>query len=217
MVEFALDVNGDAKALRDAEKAARRAAALHGTLEPAMRYRALVNTLKQETDFIDLADRKARFALVVMGLLNAVVVVVAVKGGDAVPTRGVAGSLFQAELGIYVLAAVYYIGIAIESLRPRGKTGRPTEPVPHDVAAGESMRLLFHADIVQRSRADYARAWNTLRFDSLITEMADQVYMVSAINTLKFRALGRLYGGLGVLTGLVALQLLTIVVSRWMG
>jgi len=51
--------------------------------------------------------------------------------------------------------------------------------------------------------------------DGLITELADQVYMVSSINTLKFDALGRLYHGLGLMTALVMVQLMTITGYRW--
>jgi len=207
----------DDRNARRQERMARRAEAQHGLIEPALRYRALIATLRQETDFMDLADRKARFALIILSALNAVVLVLAVKGGDAVPYRGGWGLLFMADVGIYAVCAIYYIAQAIESLRPRGKTGRPSGPVPATIAPGVSMRVLFHADIVQRSRAEYASVWDGMRLDSLITEVADQVYMVSSINKLKFDALGRLYDGLGILTALVMVQLVAIAGYRWLG
>ena len=42
------------------------------TLEPWERYRALVDVLDSYTDLLEQADRKTRFALIIMGLLNAV-------------------------------------------------------------------------------------------------------------------------------------------------
>jgi hypothetical protein len=213
--EWLAEEDTDPKDARRQEKAARRAEQQNGVLEPSLRYRALLATLKQETDFIDLADKKARFALIILGALNAVVLVMAVKGGDVVPTDGAWGKAFQVELGVYAVVAMYYIAQAIESLRPRGKIGRPRTELPKEVTPGTSMRVLFHADIVQRSREEYARIWGEMRLDGLITEVADQVYMVSSINKVKFDALGRLYSGLGVMTMLVMIQLITVAAYRW--
>src|SRR5512139_1586468 len=39
-------------------------------MDPWERYRALVHTLEEAQDLVELADRKARFALVIMGALN---------------------------------------------------------------------------------------------------------------------------------------------------
>ena len=39
-------------------------------LDPWERYRALVDALEDAKDLVELADRKARFALVIMGALN---------------------------------------------------------------------------------------------------------------------------------------------------
>ena len=39
-------------------------------LDPWERYRALVDSLEEAMDLVELADRKARFALVIMGALN---------------------------------------------------------------------------------------------------------------------------------------------------
>ncbi|HYN04842.1 MAG TPA: hypothetical protein VE359_20495, partial [Vicinamibacteria bacterium] len=39
-------------------------------LDPWERYRALVDSLEEAQDLVEHADRKARFALVIMGALN---------------------------------------------------------------------------------------------------------------------------------------------------
>src|SRR6185503_10622861 len=66
------------------EKTARK----FGVLEPPDRYRALVNAVEASQDLIELADKKARFALVIMSVLNAVAVLLVVRGGNAVIPRG---------------------------------------------------------------------------------------------------------------------------------
>src|SRR3954452_13833923 len=91
----------------------------HRPLDSWERYRALTDVIDEQVDLIDLADHKARFALIIMGALNAFLFIIAsnTDAFDAVPYR------FRLALGIYVL--VYAIGTlnffvqAIESLRPR--------------------------------------------------------------------------------------------------
>ncbi len=194
----------DERAVRKAARAdARRAA----PMEPELRHRVLMSTLKLETDFLDLADRKARFALVIMSVLNAVALV-AVMRSAALVAAGAAGVAMKGLLVVYGVATIHYIRQAIEALRPRGAQERPAGPVPATVVPGISMRVLFHSDIAARDRDEYRALWSSLRLDNVNAELADQVHMVSRINVCKFRALGRLYRGVGVMTALLTIILL---------
>src|SRR5437868_14919372 len=90
-----------------------------GLLDPADRYKALINAVDASQDLIELADKKARFALVIMSVLNAVAVLLVVRGGNAsFPKTGVLGALVPLELGTYAVVTVYYISQAISALRP---------------------------------------------------------------------------------------------------
>jgi hypothetical protein len=199
----------DDKDAKKREKEQRRLEAERGPLEPAFRYRAMQNAVDMTQDLIELADRKARFALVIISVLNAVALVVVVRGGDAVLPRGGAwGVLIQAEVIVYVAVTVWYIFQAIEALRPRGAT--PTDALPTTVVPGESMRLLFHGDVTRRSRAEYRRMWDELRMDNLNTELADQLHILSRINQDKYAALARLYRGVSLMTGLLTVTLVSI-------
>jgi hypothetical protein len=180
-----------------------------GRMTPELRYRALLSILRIETDFLDLADKKARFALIIMSALNAVALVVVVRGGAVFGAQRGWGIALSAELVLYGAATIYYIWQAIESLRPRGKVGRSPEGLPMDIVPGASMRVVFHVDIAQRERSEFRAMWDHLRLDNLNTELADQIHMVSRINVAKYDALGRLYVGVGVMTGLLTLLLLT--------
>jgi hypothetical protein len=211
--EFA-DSNGERTRDRDArklEREARRAAEANGPLDPGQRFRALQATFRMETDYMDLADKKARFALIIMSVLNAVPLVVVARGGaELVPRDGLWAFVIRTELVVYAAITVYYIGQAIESLRPRGKIGRPTGDLPTEIVPGRSMRMLFHTDIAARSRELNQTLWGEVRLDNLNAELADQVHMVSCINVKKFNALGRLYFGVAVMTALITVTLLTI-------
>lgn len=195
-------------------KKLRKLDAERGVPEPSFRYRALVNAVEMTQDLIELADKKARFALVIISVLNAVALVMFVRGGDTIiPRAGVWGTVVQAEVIVYVAITIYYIFQAVEALRPRG-TGTPTDTLPAQVVPGQSMRVLFHGDIVRRDRAEYRRLWEELRIDNLNTELTDQLHILSGINQDKYAALARLYQGVRLMTALLTLTLATVGLSH---
>lgn len=194
-----------------AEKALRRLEAERGPLAPDDRYKALVNAVKSAQDLIELGDKKARFALVIMSVLNAVAVLLVVRGGETlIPATGLWGLLTRGEIVVYVVVTVYYIAQAISALRPRGVQPPPAHELPSAVEPARSMRVLFHADVAARDRADYRALWDSLRMDNLTTELADQLHTLSWINQRKYAALDRLYVGLSIMTVLLGLILATI-------
>lgn len=199
------------KDARRREKEARRADSERGPLDPTLRYRVLQNSVEMAQDLIELADRKARFALVIISVLNAVALVLVIRGGEALlPRTGTWGTIVQAELGVYAIVTVYYIWQAVETLRPRGASATGTERLPSVIVPGESMRVLFHEDVVQRDRATYRRLWEELRMDNLTTELSDQLHTLSMINHSKYAALARLYRGVGLMTAMIFVALTTI-------
>lgn len=188
----------------------RKLEAERGLLDPSDRYKALMDAVKQSQNLIELGDKKARFALVIMSVLNAIVVLIAIRGGEAIiPSSGLWGLLAGAELAAYVVVTVYYVSQAISALRPRG-VGPPPSALPTEVLPEASMRVLFYADIVGRDRASYRQLWERLRMDNLTAELADQLHTLSWINQQKFSALDRLYFGLRVMTVMIAVLLATL-------
>jgi hypothetical protein len=196
---------------KSSEKALRKLEAQRGPLDPADRYDAQIDAVKFAQDLIELGDRKARFALVIMSVLNAIAVLIAVRGGsDLLPTTGPWAVLLALELAAYAITTGYYIWQAISALRPRGVEPPSASDLPSQITPGASMRVLFHADVVARDRASYRALWDQLRQDNLNTELADQLHTLAGINQTKFAALDRLYFGLGVMTGLLATVLATL-------
>lgn len=186
------------KLLRDTER----------RLDSWERYRALTDALAEATDLVDLADHKARFALLIMGAVNAALVVLATQTGalrNACPTqlRTPAVTL----LGLYALVVLYFLLQAIEAIRPR--VAQPRGAPAGGGGEGEGpLGLRFYADVLTHEQEAYPRAWRSARIGQLTTELALQVYGVSGILEAKLTALRRLYSGLKFMTVVVALVLI---------
>lgn len=172
------------------------------------RYRALTDALDEAIDLVDLADHKARFALVIMAAVN----VVLFFSADALdPLRGRSFAL-QIVLGIYlflyILIALYFFLMAIESLRPR-KSQPQVAPVDQANAEEFPLGIRFYEDILRRDVDAFKKAWQEVRIGQLNAELAVQAHAFAEINRAKYSALRRLYKGLQIMTlmavGLVAL------------
>ena len=202
------EAKAERKALKKRDKLREDA---HRPLDSWERYRALTDVMDDAMELVDLADHKARFALVIMAALNVAIFFVATRTDLAthLPVR------WQPWLGVYFLAyalvALYFFLQAIESLRPRknqprvryfGETGLEEHP----------LGLRFYEDILTRDLEAYRRAWREIRIGQLNNEVAVQAHALAEINRAKYRALGRLYVGLQIMTlmgvGLVGLAAL---------
>ncbi len=108
---------------------------------------------------------------------------------------------------------MYFFLQAVDALRPR----TPTAPGAPSVVAVEASSLRQLDRVVAQEKSDYARAWREVRFDQLHNELALQNHRLAQVNEEKYRALGRLFGGLRVLAllfaGLVVFAALTQVVA----
>jgi hypothetical protein len=177
------------------------------------RYRALVDASEEAFEVIDIANREARFALIVMGALNAVPLVL-ISRADAfsVLSRGeqyLMGGLF---LGYAVLVLTFMLR-AIEALKP----GR-FRPELEDWPAGTPDRpagIRYHEDIIKRSAREHWAAWQTVRVSQLNAELAVQVHSLALKNNAKHIALRRLYVGLRHMALALAGLSLLFVILAW--
>ena len=180
------------------------------------RYRALTDALDEAIDLVDLADHKARFALVIMAAVN----VVLFFSADALDPLKARSFTMQIVLGIYlllyILIALYFFLQAIESLRPR-KSQPQVTPVEQEGVEEFPLGIRFYEDILRRDVDAYKKAWQEVRIGQLNAELAVQAHALAEINRAKYKALRRLYKGLKVMTlmavGLVALGGLANVVG----
>jgi hypothetical protein len=177
------------------------------------RYRALVDASEEAFEVIDIANREARFALIVMGALNAVPLVVISRAAPmAVLSRGeqyVMGALF---LGYAVLVLAFILR-AIEALRP-GRF-RPALADWPSAGADRPAGVRYYEDIIQRSAHEYWAVWQTVRVSQLNAELAVQVHSLALKNQAKHTALRRLYDDLRVMALALAGLGLLFVVLAW--
>jgi uncharacterized protein YjiK len=194
------------KALKDA----------HRPLESWERYRALTDVLDEGIDLVDLADHKARFALVIMTALNVVLFFVAVRTDLVKEIPKFVQPFVGVYILIYALIALYFFLQAIESLRPR-KAQPQVSTVAQTGIEEFPLGIRFYEDILRRDVDDYKRAWKDVHVGQLNAELAVQAHALAGINRAKYGALRRLYSGLKLMTllavGLVGLTALATAIG----
>jgi hypothetical protein len=186
----------------------------HRALDSWERYRALTDVLSEALDLVDLADHKARFALIIMTAINAVILLLGART-DVVKDlpEGIRPWILVGFV-FYILTSLYFFFQAIESLRPR-------KSQPQVRYAGESgledhpLGIRFYEDILGRDVEAYRRAWREVKIGQLNAELAVQAHALAQINQAKYNALRRLYRGLQIMI-LMATALLTIgAIAYW--
>lgn len=173
-------------------------------------YRALNDALDEGYELYDLSNRDARFALILMGGLNAALVVAAAQTGFGVGLSVVERNVEGVALAAYALVAVVFLFQAIEAFRP-GRQFRPDlkdwPSERNDFPAG----VRYFEDVVQRGTRAHWAAWRDVTLDQLNAELAVQVHSLSLKNLARKVAMQRLYGSLRILTLMFAAILLSFV------
>ena len=171
-------------------------------LEGWERYRALGDLIDHLTDIIELADRRTRFALLILAALNALNLVVGVRA-DQLRLEGLSPSLLRGYIAAYVLLSLYFFAYAILALRPRLRQRDRSEKPGRG-------RLRLVDDILDRSPDEYFAEWQQVQIGQLNREMSNQAHILARTNAAKYAALGRVYLGLIVLVALTAMMVLTV-------
>lgn len=179
------------------------------------RYRALTDALGEAYDLIDISNREARFALILMGGLNAVLFVVATRTELAASLTTDQRQWFGAVLVIYASLAIYFLLQAIELLRPR-----KFRPQIQTLAAGAShdelpIGIRYYEDVVSRDVKGHWAAWRDVHIGQLNAELAVQLHSISLSNQAKHVALRRLYAGLRAITVLMGASAVMFAYFVW--
>jgi hypothetical protein len=171
-------------------------------LDPWERYRALSDVLDAYVDMVELADRKTRFALIILGGLNAAILFLAGR-------RDLLAVKVPSWFGV---CAVLHIGVslfcflqAIWTLKPR--TSSLVRRVPDPPAGGDGvLGLRFMGTMTQTPADEYYRRWCQVQIGQLNRELAYHAQSLAHVIAAKFAALSRLY------MALLALTFLTVAV-----
>lgn len=171
-------------------------------LEPWERYRALVDVVDGYAEMLDYADRKTRFALMILGLLNAVNFLLVARPDVFGAANASFGPGLPVYAAVYAFLSLYFFSQAIEALKPRSSKffGGPADP-----QAGDPRRLRAMAHVAEQEPDAYYAFWREAQIGQLCREVAYTAQAMAAINMAKYRALERVYRGLVALTALTAL------------
>jgi hypothetical protein len=194
---------------RGSKKELKRLQEFTGRLAPWERYRALNDAMDEYYEMLDLANREARFALIIVGALNAALFVIGTR--SSLLTSMPPGARPWVGLGLiaYGAVAVHFFLQAIEVLRPRKFHPRlkdsalPPELLPVGVR--------YYEDVLQREADGHCKAWEEVRLSQLNSELAVQGHSLSLKVRAKHNALRNLFGGLRVMTLLAAGMLMVMV------
>ncbi len=187
-----------AKEAAASDKERKRQLGEHRTLDPWERYRALNDAMDEAYELTGIANREARFALVMMGGLNAGMFIAATRG-ELLAVLPASGRMAAAALlGGYGVVALYCVLQAIEALRPRKFRSQLKEA---DFGAA---RLRYFADVIEREPDAHWRAWQDVKLGELNADLTAQTHSVARRNLAKHEALRRLYGGMKAMVSLTA-------------
>ena len=179
-------------------------------LTPAELYRALNDALDEGYDLFDLSNREARFALILMGGLNAALVIAATQTSLGAQLSPVERQIEGAVIGIYAVFALGFVLQAVQALRPghfRPKLGNWSQE-RKDFPRG----VRYFEDVVNRNTQDHWDAWTTVTLRQLNAELAVQVHSLSLKNDTRKKAVRALYLNLRIMTIVLSLILILFIV-----
>ena len=155
------------------------------------RFRIVAELVSEGRQLVEIADHKARYALIVLGVLNAAVYVVISRAhllGDQPATLR---PWLIAALVIYAVLTFLFMLHAIDCLRPRWLRGT-------SLVRGRQSLLCWDA-VAATELEVYREAWRAARMDQINDEAIAIAHRESHIIEAKYRALGRLYVGLSAM------------------
>jgi hypothetical protein len=167
-------------------------------LSPSELYRALNDALDEGYELFDLSNREARFALILMGGLNAALVIIASQPHLREQLSPVERQIEGGVIGVYALFALAFLLQAIAALRP-GQYRPQLKRWPRergDLPKG----VRYFEDIVTRDTTEHWDAWQDVTLRELNAELAVQVHSLALKNQSRKTALKRLYNSLRIMT-----------------
>jgi hypothetical protein len=161
-------------------------------------YRALNDALDEGHDQFDLSNRDVRLALILMGGLNAALVIFASQSN----LRSLSALQQRIEFGVmalYALLAIVFLIQAIDTLRPASHYHPNYDHWPEtrpDHPAG----VRYFEDVVTRDTEAHWQAWKEVSLQQLNAELAVQLHSLCLKNQSRKLALRKLFRSLRIMT-----------------
>ncbi len=182
-----LGADGDAKRLKWEAKQLDGSRAL-GAWEL---YRALNDALDEGHDQFDLSNRDARLALILMGGLNAGLVILASQTSLGAGLSPIERQIEGGVIAVYALFAIAFLVEAIDALRPNQY--RPQFGAWTQERADFPRGVRYYEDVVQRDVEAHWQAWRDITLQELNAELAVQLHSLCLKNHARKIALRTLY------------------------
>ena len=160
-------------------------------------YRALNDALDEGHDLFDLSNRDARLALILMGGLNAALVIFASRtnlGELSVFERRVEFGV----IAVYALFALAFLLQAIDTLKP-GHYHPNFDKWP-GTRDDHPVGLRYFEDVVLKDTEEHWQAWRAVSLQQLNAELAAQLHSLGRKNQARKIALRRMYRSLRMMT-----------------
>jgi hypothetical protein len=161
-------------------------------------YRALNDALDEGQDQFDLSNRDVRLAMLLMGGLNAALVILASQTSLGANLSPVERQIEAGVMAIYALFAIAFLIQAIDTLKPghyhpnfdNWSTDR--SDFPHGVR--------YFEDVVLRDTEAHWRSWRDITLEQLNAELAVQLHSLCLKNQARKIALRGLFRSLRNMT-----------------
>ena len=161
-------------------------------------YRALNDALDEGHDQFDLSNRDARLAIILMGGLNAGLVILASQSSLGAGLSTLERQVEGGVIAVYALFAIAFLLQAIDALRPVQYRPRMGEwrADRSDYPRG----IRYFEDVVQRDTDAHWQAWRNVSLEQLNAELAVQLHSLCLKNQARKVALRKLYRSLRNMT-----------------
>jgi len=161
-------------------------------------YRALNDALDEGHDQFELSNRDARLAMLLMGGLNAALVILASQTSLGAGLSTVERQIEGGVIAIYALFAIAFLLQTIDALNPTHY--RPQlDRWPKDRGDFPS-GVRYFEDVVLRGTEAHWDAWRHISLEQLNAELAVQLHSLSLKNQARKLALRGLYRSLRNMT-----------------
>jgi hypothetical protein len=177
------------------------------------RNRSLNDAIDEAYDLIDISNREARFALILMGSLNAFLVLVATRSDILAQLDARERWVMGVLAGVYAVVAVNFVLEAIQALRPGRFRPNLGDWAPDSDDYPQGVR--YFEDVVRRDVQSHWRAWREVRVDQLNAELAVQLHSLCIKNQATRKSLRRLYAGLRIMTLLITVLICIFIYGAW--
>lgn len=176
------------------------------------RFRVLCEVASEGRQVVELVDHKARYSLVVIGVLNAGVFFLMSRShllGEMAPGAKPWLIGFMVAYAALTFLFVYH---AVDCMRPRRLRRYADVMAANGDGAKSRVRyaprgLLFWETIAQYDLDAYRQAWSGIRMEELNAEAVIIAHQQALLIQAKYVSLGRLYTGLALLVVLAGLLL----------